>query len=80
MSLFFVCSTGADSDFLHRSKVPTDHFQRSLPRLPIPELDKTCERYLKSQRALLEDDQYKQTEAIVGRFKEGEGKGKQSAT
>lgn len=32
--------------YLQRSKIPTNKFQKSLPRLKIPKLDKTCGRYL----------------------------------
>ncbi len=38
--------------FLQKSPVPSDFFQKSLPRLPIPTLEDTCGRYLASQRAL----------------------------
>ena len=56
-----------DYQYWQRSKVPTMHFQKSLPRLPIPELSKTCERYLKAQRPLLDDTSFKKTEDIVQR-------------
>lgn len=50
---------------LQKSPVKTDYFQKSLPRLPIPKLDKTCERYLATQKALLDDQEFKTTEALV---------------
>ena len=53
--------------------MPTLHFQASLPRLPIPELEKTCERYLAAQRPLLSPQDYANTEVIVSEFKKGEG-------
>jgi carnitine O-palmitoyltransferase 2 len=59
--------------FLQKSPVPTDVFQRSLPRLPIPSLDKTCQRYLDSQRTLLDNEAFVRTEAIVKKFQCGEG-------
>lgn len=62
-----------DYQYLQRSKVPTLHFQASLPRLPIPELQKTCDRYLAAQRPLLSAQDYAKTEAIVSEFKKGEG-------
>ncbi|XP_055349228.1 LOW QUALITY PROTEIN: carnitine O-palmitoyltransferase 2, mitochondrial-like [Paramacrobiotus metropolitanus] len=37
---------------LQRSVVPTMHFQKSLPRLPIPGLDKTIDRYVRAQRPI----------------------------
>ncbi len=60
---------------LHRSILPTDHFQYSLPRLPIPKLEDTCQRYLASQRPLLNDEEYKATEKLVQEFKVGKGQG-----
>ncbi|CAE1255869.1 CPT2 [Acanthosepion pharaonis] len=60
-------------DYLKRSKIPTYHFQKSLPRLPIPKLEDTCQRYLLSQKALLDETQYKSTEAAVKSFQEKEG-------
>lgn len=62
-----------DYQYLQRSKVPTLHFQNSLPRLPIPELQKTCDRYLAAQRPLLSPQDYAKTEAVVSEFKKGEG-------
>jgi carnitine O-palmitoyltransferase 2 len=53
---------------LQKSPVKTDYFQRSLPRLPIPKLDKTCERYLATQKALLNDEEFKATEALVSYY------------
>lgn len=57
-----------DYQFLQRSKIVTSHFQKALPRLPIPELEKTCERYLAAQKPLLIDDVYKKTEENVKQF------------
>ncbi|XP_064098203.1 carnitine O-palmitoyltransferase 2, mitochondrial-like [Macrobrachium nipponense] len=66
-------STKEEYQYVHKSKVPTMHFQKSLLRLPIPDLEKTCSRYLRSQKALLSDDEYKVTENIVNQFKTGPG-------
>uniref|UniRef100_A0A2P2I894 Carnitine O-palmitoyltransferase 2 n=1 Tax=Hirondellea gigas TaxID=1518452 RepID=A0A2P2I894_9CRUS len=59
--------------FLHKSYAPTMHFQKSLLRLPVPELDKTCARYLLSQKALLDDADYKETEKLVEDFRVNAG-------
>ncbi|XP_018578914.1 carnitine O-palmitoyltransferase 2, mitochondrial [Anoplophora glabripennis] len=64
----------ADYQFMQKSKIPTMHFQQSLPRLPIPKLDLTCERYLAAQRPLLIDEAYRKTEYNVNQFKSGPGK------
>lgn len=62
-----------DYNLIQRSKIPTLHFQPSLPRLPIPRLELTCERYLAAQRPLLTEERYKKTEANVNRFKDHSG-------
>lgn len=54
--------------YWQQSKVPTMHFQKSLPRLPIPELTKTCERYLNAQKPLQDEVSFKKTESVVQRF------------
>lgn len=60
--------------FLQQSKIPTMHFQASLPRLPIPKLELTCERYLAAQKPLLIDEAYGKTEFNVKQFKKDMGK------
>ncbi|GAA57398.1 carnitine O-palmitoyltransferase 2 [Clonorchis sinensis] len=47
----------------------TDHFQASLPRLRVPALDKTLERYINSQKAVLDTEQLRHTEKIVAKFR-----------
>eukprot|EP01102_Stenamoeba_stenopodia_P022052 TRINITY_DN9060_c0_g1_i2.p1 TRINITY_DN9060_c0_g1~~TRINITY_DN9060_c0_g1_i2.p1 ORF type:complete len:602 (-),score=147.00 TRINITY_DN9060_c0_g1_i2:99-1904(-) len=49
--------------------------QDSLPPLPVPTLDETCTKYLRSVRPLLTDEEYKRTEIIVQRFQEPGGIG-----
>ncbi|KAL9924930.1 carnitine O-palmitoyltransferase 2, mitochondrial [Glossina fuscipes] len=58
--------------YMQCSKVPTMHFQKSLPRLPIPEVEKSCERFLKATQPLLSPAQYADTEKIVQSFKQQE--------
>ncbi|XP_051930293.1 carnitine O-palmitoyltransferase 2, mitochondrial [Hippocampus zosterae] len=62
------------SEYLHRSLVPTMHYQKSLPRLPVPKLEDTIRRYLAAQRPLLDDRQYSDTEKVAQDFLAGEGK------
>lgn len=72
---FYLIFSSNYNDFLQRSIMPTHHFQKSLPRLPIPQLEKSCERYLRAQEPLLSHEEFRTTEAIVGQFRDGEGKG-----
>uniref|UniRef100_A0A673B3S4 Choline/carnitine acyltransferase domain-containing protein n=1 Tax=Sphaeramia orbicularis TaxID=375764 RepID=A0A673B3S4_9TELE len=62
------------SEYLHRSVVPSMHYQKSLPRLPVPKLEDTIRRYLAAQRPLLDDDQFRTTEKLAEDFKNGDGK------
>ncbi|XP_037086260.1 carnitine O-palmitoyltransferase 2, mitochondrial-like [Pollicipes pollicipes] len=59
---------------LHRSELPTDIFQASLPRLPIPTIENTCMRYLNAQKPLLSPEQFQHTQELAVRFQQGIGK------
>lgn len=50
------------------------HYQKSLPRLPVPKLEDTIRRYLAAQRPLLDDEQYRTTEKHAQDFQNGVGK------
>ncbi|KAK6308785.1 hypothetical protein J4Q44_G00202480 [Coregonus suidteri] len=63
-----------DGEYLHKSIVPTMHYQKSLPRLPVPKLEDTIKRYLAAQRPLLDDDQFSTTEKLARDFENGVGK------
>lgn len=65
---------GESSQYLHQSVVPSMHYQKSLPRLPIPKLEDTIKRYLAAQRPLLDDEQFKTTEKLAQDFQNGTGK------
>lgn len=49
------------------------HFQRSLPRLPVPELKLTCQRYLRSQQPLLSKNDFLKTKENVEKFEQTDG-------
>jgi len=55
------------------SKVPTLHFQPSLPRLPIPKLEDSCRRYLNAQKPLLNIEKLQNTSSYVSKFLAGDG-------
>ncbi|KAL8178651.1 UNVERIFIED_CONTAM: Carnitine O-palmitoyltransferase 2, mitochondrial [Gekko kuhli] len=65
---------GSISQFLHHSLVPTMHYQKSLPRLPIPKLEDTIRRYLNAQKPLLNDDQFRKTDQLAVNFRNGIGR------
>lgn len=62
-----------DYQFLQRTSIPMLHFQPSLPRLPIPKLENTCDRYLASLKPLLSPEDYDKSSAIVKSFQETVG-------
>ncbi|XP_076447430.1 carnitine O-palmitoyltransferase 2, mitochondrial-like isoform X2 [Babylonia areolata] len=63
-----------ERNYLQRSSVPSYHFQKSLPRLPVPKLEKTCERFLQSLTPLVSAEQHAKTAEVVARFQQNEGK------
>ncbi|XP_075873815.1 carnitine O-palmitoyltransferase 2, mitochondrial-like [Nelusetta ayraudi] len=69
------CSSLKESpdEYLHRSVVPTMHFQRSLPRFPVPKLQDTMRRYLAVQKPQLDDNQFGITEKHAWDFLNGVG-------
>lgn len=62
-----------DYQYIQKSIVPTMHFQRSLPRLPVPDLKLTCQRYLKAQQPLLTKNDYLKTKENVKNFEQNDG-------
>ncbi|KAK5664662.1 Carnitine O-acetyltransferase mitochondrial [Batrachochytrium dendrobatidis] len=54
---------------------PLYRHQASLPKLPVPTIDETTARYLKTVRPLLNDQEYQQTESAVADFKKPGGVG-----
>ncbi len=65
---FFIETSFAKLSILH-----TNSFQDSLPKLPIPPLNLTLQRYLLSQRPLLSDKEFDGTAVAVKAFAEGVG-------
>lgn len=61
--------------FLHKSVIPTYHFQKSLRRLPIPKLEDSARRYLNAVRAVVSENEYKEAETVMKSFVNGEGPG-----
>ena len=43
-------------------------YQESLPRLPVPDLQQTLTKYLRSLKALVDDDEYESNQKIVEEF------------
>lgn len=59
--------------------MPTNKFQRSLPRLKIPKLEKTCERYLAALEPIFANDpRIEKAKGAAEELKNGQGKKLQS--
>lgn len=48
-------------------------FQESLPKLPLPKLSDTCDRYIEMVTPLLSETELEQTLAAVREFQQGSG-------
>lgn len=49
-------------------------YEKSLPYLPVPDLDATTKRYLESVRPILNEERFKKMEKLAEEFKNGLGK------
>ena len=53
-----------------KSKGAMLRFEDSLPRLPVPTLEETCQRYLKSLHPLLTNEEYSASEKAISKFQQ----------
>lgn len=58
---------------ISNSLIPTFHFQDSLPRLPVPKLEKTLEKYLYFTQPLVSAAEHAATKEAVAVFAANEG-------
>lgn len=61
-------SSHDDYQYLQRGQIPMLHFQRSLPRLPIPKLEQTCTRFLAAVRPIIDATEYDNLVGLVQQF------------
>ena len=66
-----LCS--ASRALLHHSRIPTMHFQDSLPKLPIPPLADSLERFLYFAKPLISAAEYREAEHAAYVFDRGVG-------
>lgn len=59
--------------YLHKTIVPTFHFQASLPKLPIPKLEASLQRYIDSATPLVSEADLTQTKKVVQEFQDTVG-------
>lgn len=65
---------GSDDVLLHHSPIPTYYFQQSLPKLAIPTLDATCDKYKYFTAPLLAPDVHADLCVAVEAFRAGDGR------
>ena len=63
-----------------KPKANTFAFQEVLPPLPVPDLKGTCEKYLRSVRPLLTEEEFVRTKAAVTEFQQPGGVGERLQT
>ncbi|CAJ0634490.1 14502_t:CDS:10 [Entrophospora sp. SA101] len=56
---------------------PMLRYEKSLPRLPVPKLSDTLDKYLKSVRPLVNDEEFAKTQAAIEEFKKPGGIGEE---
>lgn len=56
-----------------KSIIPTYHFQKSLPHLPIPELGDSCKLYLSIVQPVVSESQFQATKKLVEDFQVTDG-------
>ncbi|XP_047346502.1 carnitine O-palmitoyltransferase 2, mitochondrial [Vespa velutina] len=66
-------NTSDDYQYIQISKVPSMHFQPSLPRLPIPKLESSCQKYLIAQQPLITQQKLCDIESLIKNFLKEDG-------
>ena len=57
------------------SRIPTTHFQDSLPKLPVPKLEETMERMLYAAEPIVTPDELAEMKKLADDFVAGDGLG-----
>jgi len=61
------------ADKSHQHKTKTFINQGKLPKLPIPDLEDTCRRYLRALEGLQDKEEHEATKSAVAEFLHGDG-------
>mmetsp|Transcript_10075 Transcript_10075/g.12103 ORF Transcript_10075/g.12103 Transcript_10075/m.12103 type:complete len:652 (-) Transcript_10075:26-1981(-) len=64
----------ATSPYIEETVIPTYHFQDSLPKLPVPKLEDTLERYKYFAQPVVSEATFDTTSKLCDSFLNGEGK------
>eukprot|EP01134_Creolimax_fragrantissima_P007164 CFRG7164T1 len=63
----------SNGKYLQESAVPSMYFQNALPRLPVPKLDESLDRYLDSIKPITTPEEYTAHATVVEKFRSDEG-------
>ena len=72
-------STAPGFEVLHRSRLPTYHFQQSLPKLPVPKLDDTLHRMMYAAQPITTKAEFEELCKLAADFGAGLGPALQEA-
>jgi carnitine O-acetyltransferase len=59
--------------YTNKPKILATEAQENLPRLPVPDLEHTCRRYLAALKELQDPDEHEATKRAVDEFLRGDG-------
>ena len=66
-------SSAPESPYLHETKIPTYHFQDSLPKLPVPKLEDTLQKYIYFSEPMVSPEEWEITKTVSKEFENGDG-------
>ena len=66
-------ASALDQNSLMRGTIPTMHFQKSMPRLPIPKLEDTVARFSDSVQPLLSEAEFNEFKKVLASYEKNEG-------
>lgn len=66
-------STDENEIYLHETRIPTYHFQDSLPKLPVPKLEDTLKQYIYFSEPMVSPEAWNATKDIVKEFASNDG-------
>ena len=69
-------ASSSSSVYLNDSSIPTMHFQASLPRMPIPPLEETVQKYLTALEPIVNEEQLAEAKLAAEEFLSEGGRGK----
>ena len=73
LKLHFRSASTSSSNSLMRGTIPTMHFQQSMPRLPLPKLEHTIDRFSDALQPLLSEAEFDEFNQVLKSFEKNDG-------